>query len=116
MNTCYNTQDPNSLIILQGTTPILILSLDCDISEGYEVRVSIKTGINQLIIAENDNLVITPTECGCQVEYLFTQEQTLKLKKSIWVQLRAKGLDTNNVLGTLEHEIKIVQMNDKEVM
>lgn len=106
----------NALVIVQGTTPILILNLNYDLSEGYDVSVGVKTGINKKFILTNDDLVITPNECGCQVDCQFTQEQTLSMNRAIWVQLKAKDLYTDYVIGTLEYKIDVIKMIDKEVM
>lgn len=106
----------NELVIVQGTTPILILNLNYDISQDYDVSVAVKTGINKKFILTNDDLVITPNECGCQVDCQFTQEQTLMMNRAIWVQLKAKDLFTGNVIGTLEYQIDVVRIIDKGVM
>lgn len=111
----YSSTD-NALIIVQGTTPILILDLEYDVSDGYDVLVAIKTGINKYFTIGMEGLTISKTDYGSQVLCQFTQEQTLLMNRAIWVQLRAKDTQTNNVLGTLEYEIKIIRIIDKEVM
>jgi hypothetical protein len=116
MSECCMSNQDNALVIVQGTTPILTLNLDCDLSQDYEVRLAVKTSLNKTFVLTNDNLTITKTDTGCSIVCQFTQEQTLAMKRNITIQLRAKNIGTQRVLGTLEHEIQVVNIIDEEVM
>ena len=116
MKECCISDKDNALVIVQGTTPILTLNVDCDLSQVYDVRLAVKTGINKLFVLTNDSLTITKTDTGCSIVCQFSQEQTLMMKRNITIQLRAKHIYTQQVLGTLEQEIAIVNIIDDEVM
>ena len=45
-----------------------------------------------------------------------TQEQTFAMKNFIIVQLRAKNLETGDVIETEEVKIKVLRSIDKEMM
>lgn len=102
--------------IIQGTTPTLTLNLNMDFSEGYELRLAVKTGLRTMFIVGSENLSIAPSKCGCTVSTSFTQEQTLAMKKDILIQLTAKQIDTGIVLKTDQIHIVIAGSLDKEVM
>lgn len=111
---CYKVDKP--LVIVQGTTPVLTLNVDYDLSQGYNVRIAVKTGVNKYFVLINEDLTITQTDCGCAIMCTFTQEQTLTMDKNISIQLRAKNESTNKIIGTLEYEIRVVRVIDKEVI
>lgn len=102
--------------IIQGTTPTLTLELTQDLSEGYEIRLAVKTGADTLFVLTNDDLRVTKTECGCTIVAKFTQEQTFAMKKTISLQIRAKQTETQNVIGTKEIAVEVIKSLDDEVM
>lgn len=111
---CQKVDKP--LVIVQGTTPVLTLNVDYDLSQGYDVRIAVKTGINKSFVITNENLTMAQTDCGCSIVCMFTQEQTLSMDKDISIQLRAKNTSTDKVVGTFEYQIHIIKVIDKEVM
>jgi len=113
---CCCTPQSKDLIILQGTTPPLDLNLQVDLSQGYDIRVAIKYNLTDNFIFTNENIVLTQTDCGSCVSLKLTQEQTFAMKNFIIVQLRAKNLETGDVIETEEVKIKVLRSIDKEMM
>lgn len=111
---CQKADKP--LVIVQGTTPVLTLNVDYDLSKGYDIRIAVKTSIQDYFVLTNEDLTITPTDCGCSIVCMFTQEQTLAMDKNIQIQLRAKNTSTDKLIGTFEYEVHIIRVIDKEVM
>lgn len=117
MSACNCTpQTSGALEIIQGTTPTLTLNLTTDLSQGYDLRLAVKSGVDTIFVLTNDNLQVTKTECGCTIVAKFTQEQTFAMKKSISVQLRAKQTASGDVIGTKAVEVEIIRSYDDEVM
>ena len=115
MNTCCMSQS-DELVILQGTTPPLNLNLQVDLSQGYDIRVAIKYSLTDNFIFTNDDMVISQTDCGSCIEIKLTQEQTFAMKNFITVQLRAKEVETGNIVETNEIKVKVLRGIDKELM
>lgn len=118
MDECNCVKQPTlgALEIIQGTTPTLTLNLTTDLSQGYDLRLAIKSGINTIFVLTNKDLTVTSSECGCTILAKFTQEQTFAMKKSISIMLRAKQITTNEVIGTKAIEVEIIRNYDDEVM
>lgn len=116
MSMCCSPQQSSELVIIQGTTPPLTLYLDCDLSEGYDIRVSIKYSLTDYFVFTNDDMIIETTDCGCSIEIKFTQEQTLAMKGFVMVQLKAKERDTGDVIESKEAKIGVLRTIDKVVM
>lgn len=113
---CNCSAQFESLEIIQGTTPTLALNLDMDFSQGYELKLTIKTRLDKIITIDNNNLLVQKSDCGCVVTTVLTQEQTLDMKRAISIQLSAKQIDTGVVYKTEEIEIAVKRSLDKEVM
>ena len=116
MSGCCSPQDSCELVIMQGTTPPLTLYHDCDLSEGYDIRIAVKYTLTDYFIFTNDDMTIERTECGSCIEIKFTQEQTLAMKNFVIVQLKAKERDTGDVIESKEARINVLRTLDKVVM
>ena len=135
---CVNMCAHNDVII-QGSTPTLILHLDYDISspqteeeaeykDSYEVDVVIKYGLNDYLHFNNPNdYNIFPDEineetcecqcgCGCTIYLDLSQKDTIKFKKQIQVQVKAKNMNSGTLLQTFEVPIDICRSLDRRVM
>lgn len=133
MNMCIR-----NTVIIQGSTPTLIIDLDYDISDPqteneqeykdyWDVDLVIKYSLTDYFhyTKEND-LTILPDEvneekCGCQcrgctVYVDLTQEQTLKMKKKVYLQLEAKNMNSGFVLKTYEVPLDVYRTLDRTVM
>lgn len=113
---CVKSTQADVLEIIQGTTPTLTLNLAIDLSQGYDLRLAVKSGIETIFVLTNENMTVVPNQCGCTIMAKFTQEQTFAMSKSIRVQLRAKQIATSDVIGTKEVEVDIIRSLDDEVM
>lgn len=116
MLSCNCSTQSGYLEIIQGTTPTLTLDLDMDFSQGYELKLAVKTRLDKVIIINQNNLFVQKSDCGCVVTTTFTQEQTLDMKRAISIQLSAKQIDTGMVYKTEEIEIPVKRSLDKAVM
>ena len=133
MNMCIRNP-----VIIQGSTPTLIIDLDYDISDPqtekeqeykdyWDVDLVIKYSLTDYFhyTKEND-LTILPDEvneekCGCQcrrctVYVDLTQEQTLKMKKKVYLQIEAKNMNSGFVLKTYEVPLDVYRTLDRTVM
>lgn len=126
-------------IIIQGSTPTLCLHLDCDISDPqteqeaeykdyYDTTVIIKYSLTDCFYYTSQNdLTILPDvvdeescscECkqGCTIFLDLPQENTIKFKKKIYIQVIAKNKNSGSILETLEVPIDICRKLDRKVM
>lgn len=116
MSGCCSPQDSCELVIIQGTTPPLDLYLRCDLSQGYDIRVTIKYTLKDYLYFTNDDMTITQTDCGCCISIKLTQEQTLAMQDFVVLSLKAKQTETGDVIASEEVRLKVLRNIDKEVM
>lgn len=126
-------------IIIQGSTPTLCLHLDYDISnpqteeeaeykDYYDTTVIIKYSLTDYFYYTSENdLTILPDvvdeesclcECkqGCTIFLDLPEEDTIKFKKKIYIQVIAKNKNSGVILETLEASVDICRKLDRRVM
>lgn len=126
-------------IIIQGSTPTLCLHLDYDISDPqteeeaeykdyYDTTVIIKYSLTDYFYYTSPNdLTILPDEineesCSCECQQgciIFldlSQEDTIKFKKQIHIQVIAKNKNNGTILETFEVPIDIYRKLDGKML
>lgn len=116
MLSCNCSTQSGYLEIIQGTTPTLTLDLNMDFSQGYELKLAVKTRLDKVTTIDNNSIFVQKSDCGCIATVTFTQEQTLDMKRAISIQLSAKQNDTGMVYKTEEIEIAVKRSLDRGVM
>lgn len=135
---CINMCISHNLII-QGSTPTLCLHLDCDISDPqteeeaeykdyYDTTVIIKYSLTDYFYyTSQNNFTILPDvvdeeSCSCKCQQGCTifldlpEEDTIKFKKQIYIQVIAKNKNSGAILETFEVPIGICRKLDRKVM
>lgn len=126
-------------IIIQGSTPTLCLHLDYDISnpqteeeaeykDYYDTTVIIKYSLTDYFYYTSENgLTILPDvvdeelcSCGCKqgctIFLDLPEEDTIKFKKKIYIQVIAKNKNSGVILETLEAPVDICRKLDRRVI
>lgn len=132
MDLCVNHD-----VIIQGSTPTLILHLNYDISnpmtseeeeykDYYDTKVVMKYGLNDYVYytLENDLTILADIpdddgrindchcQCGCSIYLTLRQEDTIKFKRQIEIQVIATNRNSGNILETLPITIAVARKLD----
>lgn len=126
-------------VIIQGSTPTLVLYLNYDISspkteeeeqykDYYDVVLVIQYGLKDYCYYRNDEMTIIPARacegariaqencCGCYIYVDLKEEDTIKFKRQVSIQIIARDKNTGAVLETFEEKINIARKLDKRVV